>query len=322
MPDGIKYSTTVQTNSLQKGNVAIGVGSVGPTSTTNFYSAPIPASGKYIVSRVAASGVPNFFAPSDEAEMIKLARQEGATGANTASLASCLAWFATQTNYSVANFDYENIVTDGLVLNLDAGFVSSYPTTGTTWYDIGGNSFENYSQSGNVGFNNNGYFTFGGSNTGNFNGTPPNITSEFTLGCWFRLTGPLSGGTPTMLRTNPLGFLMEFGDTGTNKMAFYCVTNQGAVSVHSDTLNENVWYYGTGTIKSADSIKAYINGSQIVTNSIGSATFSVSNYTFYAGYNQGEFYTGDIAIVQLYDRALSASEILQNYNAQKGRFGL
>jgi hypothetical protein len=38
-----------------------------------------------------------------------------------------------------ANFQYENIVTDGLILNLDAGFVGSYPTTNTTWYDLSSN---------------------------------------------------------------------------------------------------------------------------------------------------------------------------------------
>ena len=86
--------------------------------------------------------------------------------------------------------------------------------------------------------------------------------------------------------------------------------------------NENIWYYGTGTIKSLDSIKAYINGSVVASSGIGSATFSLSNYTLYAGYNTEEYYYGDIAIVQLYNRALIATEILQNYNAQKGRFGL
>jgi hypothetical protein len=43
------------------------------------------------------------------------------------------------TDKLATNFDYENIVTDGLVLNLDAGFVGSYPTTASTWYDISGN---------------------------------------------------------------------------------------------------------------------------------------------------------------------------------------
>ena len=38
----------------------------------------------------------------------------------------------------VLNRDYEGIVTDGLIMNLDAGFTPSYPKNGTTWYDLGG----------------------------------------------------------------------------------------------------------------------------------------------------------------------------------------
>jgi hypothetical protein len=53
-----------------------------------------------------------------------------------------LNWFATQTDKMIFNIDYPAIVTNGLVLNLDAGFTPSYPTTNTTWYDVssGGNN--------------------------------------------------------------------------------------------------------------------------------------------------------------------------------------
>ena len=282
---------------------------------------PAPQSGKYIINKVSPSGIPNFFAPANDTELIRLARIEGAVGADTGSAAAVLAWIATQDNLEAVNIEYGNIITDGLILNLDAGFTPSYPTTGTTWYDIAGDTFQNYNQSGNVGFSN-GYFSFGGSNTGNFQGTPPNITNEFTLGCWFRLTGTLTGGGPTMLRSDPLGFLMEFGDAGTNKMAVYAVFSDGARSLSSDTLTENIWYYGTFTVKSNSSMNCYVNGVLQSSLSIPSSTFSVSSYTLYAGYNAGEYYYGDIAIVQLYDRALSQTEIQQNFNAQKARYGL
>ena len=141
MPNGVKYSTTTPSGSLRKENVALGVnGNLGPTANTGFYSMPAPASGKYIINKVAASGVPNFFAPQNDTELIQFARNEGATGANTGSAAAVLAWIATQPNLEAANFEYPNIVTDGLVLNLDAGFVGSYPTTGTTTYDLSGYS--------------------------------------------------------------------------------------------------------------------------------------------------------------------------------------
>ena len=141
MPNGVKYSTTTPSGSLRRDNVALGVnGNLGPTANTGFYSMPAPASGKYIINKVAASGVPLFFAPQNDTELIQFARNEGATGADTGSAAAVLAWIATQPNLEAANFEYPNIVTDGLVLNLDAGFVGSYPTINTTWYDLSGNT--------------------------------------------------------------------------------------------------------------------------------------------------------------------------------------
>jgi hypothetical protein len=130
MPNAIKYKAGNLTGSLQKGNVALGVsGSFGPTSTTGWYNGPNPpTSGLYQIIETAASGDPEVYSPQNDAELIRFARWKGATGANTGSAAAVLAWIGTQTNLMAINFQYENIVTDGLVLNLDAGFVGSYPT--------------------------------------------------------------------------------------------------------------------------------------------------------------------------------------------------
>ena len=60
-----------------------------------------------------------LFTPQNDAELIRFARSEGATGANTGSADAVLAWIATQPNLMAANFQYEDIVTDDLVLNID-----------------------------------------------------------------------------------------------------------------------------------------------------------------------------------------------------------
>jgi hypothetical protein len=143
MPNAIKYSTTIPTGSLLKGTVALGVTTAsisGPTSTTGWYYGPNPVAGKYQIIETAASGDPDVYCPQSDAEVIQFVKSKGATGANTASLSASLAWIGTQTNLMASNFEYENIVTDGLVMNLDAGFVGSYPTTASTWYDISGNN--------------------------------------------------------------------------------------------------------------------------------------------------------------------------------------
>ena len=127
MPNAIKYKTGNLTGSLQKSNVALGVttGSiVGPTSTTGWFSGITPGAGRYIIYETSAGQNPRIYYPANDAELSLFNKYKGATGANTGSVANCLAWIATQTNLFAVNFAYENIVTDGLQLNLDAGFVS------------------------------------------------------------------------------------------------------------------------------------------------------------------------------------------------------
>ena len=89
MPNGVKYSTTTPTGALRKDNVALGVnGNLGPTETTGFYSMVTPASGKYTINKVSVSGVPNFFTPQNDAELIRFAVSEGATGDDIVSAAA------------------------------------------------------------------------------------------------------------------------------------------------------------------------------------------------------------------------------------------
>jgi len=189
MPNTIKYKTGNLTGSLQKSNVALGVTSKGPTSTTGFYAgAGSPPSGKYFIYKVDVSNPPKLYAPASDTELINFVKNEGATGANTGSVAAALSWIATQTNLIAANIEYEGIVTDGLVLNLDAGFTTSYPTTGTTWYDLSGNS--------NNGTLTNGP-TFNSSNSGSivFDGVDDNVQrnalnvgNNFSVGVWAKPT--------------------------------------------------------------------------------------------------------------------------------------
>jgi len=98
MPNAIKYKTGNLTGSIEKSNVALGISAQGPTSTTGWYSGLTPDSNRYVVYKTDASNTPRIFYPADDNELIRLAKQEGATGANTGSAASVLSWMATQTN--------------------------------------------------------------------------------------------------------------------------------------------------------------------------------------------------------------------------------
>jgi hypothetical protein len=337
MPNAIKYKAGNLTGSLQKGNVALGVsGSFGPTSTTGWYNGPNPpTSGLYQIIETAASGDPEVYSPQNDAELIRFARWKGATGANTGSAAAVLAWIGTQTNLMAINFQYENIVTDGLIVNLDAGFVGSYPTTASIWYDLSGNN--------NSGSLTNGP-TFNSANSGSivFDGVDDYVATTSNIG--------ISGANPRTVEC------WIYVDSFANKSILgYGGNAQGVLFDtliwYSSYLNVVGHYYGGGydTISTLPS-RNTINISQwnqvvhmydgttvsLYTNGVfsNSKEFSVSNNnqlnttnsTFLIGTGQYTgaytFTTGKIALSRFYNRALTAAEVLQNYNAQKGRFGL
>jgi hypothetical protein len=347
MPNGVKYSTTTPSGSLRRDNVALGVnGNLGPTANTGFYSMPTPASGKYIINKVAASGVPNFFAPQNDTELIQFARNEGATGANTGSAAAVLAWIATQPNLEAANFEYEGIVTEGLVLNLDAGFVGSYPTINTTWYDISGN-------------NNNGALTngptFNSANSGSivFDGIDDYISvanfdygrTGFTAEAWFKYNTYSPSGYKS-------GILMKW-QTGAGTNNEFCLYTEGSsantpywpgfaiqgnnniiYNIQDTSLIQvtGSWYHQVGTFDGTY-LKLYVNGvlrttsSPTGTNTVktySAQPFSIASFGSNIANQGSELYSSPASIgnVKLYNRALTATEVSQNYNAQKGRFGL
>jgi hypothetical protein len=346
MPNGVKYSPTTPSGSLKRGNVSLGVtDNLGPTSTTGFYSMPTPQNGKYIINKVSPSNIPNFFSPQNDAELIRLARQEGATGADTGSAAAVLAWIALQDNLEAANFEYPNIVTNGLIFNIDAGFVGSYPTTGTTWYDLSGYGFNTIKNVGN--FNSNGYFTsvetpgyaslleFTTTISGALN-TAMSVTSGgWCIEEWILIndtTYPEAGAgtvvSDAAYPANTIGFDWNHGQTNMTQLQMGASWNigqgdgydvRGYITLESQFQSYGKWYlrhlyWNRNTAK----MGAYYNGRYQ-----GDIDISVLNgYPICDGGNisWGQLYgwrhDGARAGMKIYNRILSSSEILQNYNAQ------
>lgn len=322
MPNAIQYSTTKLTGSLLRNNIALGVttGSIsGSTASTGWFSGVTPSSGKYVIYDVTTTADPDAYAPTDDTELINLAKLKGATGINTGSAAAALAWFNTQTNFLPVNLDYENIVTNGLTVNTDAGFVGSYPQTGNTIYDLSGNTY-NGSLINNPTFSsaNSGSIVFDGSNYIDINSGASILSNvSYTKIAWFYLTNLtlsnniISGGNTGQ---------HAFWTAGGNKLNAGHNGNWSTV-VSTTTLVTNTWYCGAVTFDTTNGWKLYVNGVQEDTDS-NTTTFTGTGDIQIARYQTGNNLAGRIAITQIYNRVLSASEILQNFNAQKGRFGL
>ena len=337
MPNAIKYNVSAETLALKKGNFWIGTGDVskGPTSSTGYYNGITPPSGGYTIYLNKASGGPSIYTVTTEAQMVSLTNSIGSQNFTTSG--QCLNWFATQTDKMIFNRDYEGIITNGLVMNLDAGFTPSYPTTETTWYDV--------SSTGNNGTLTNGP-TYSSSNGGSivFDGVDDYVTvsnpssllnQNLTVSTWIKpstATNQISdiidydhcGGGPWVLQSE---------DATTNRYYYFAYItpdgyqpSPGGFGVGRGVqLTNSVWQNLVFT-KNGTSVIGYLNGVQqfSVTASNGNMTGNGSRPLMLgAGLTcSNRQFKGDIPIVQIYNRTLSATEITQNFNAQKGRFGL
>jgi len=226
-----------------------------------------------------------------------------------------------------------NIVTDGLVLYLDGSNTKSYISGSTIWNDLT-YSLNNGTLINGPTFNseNGGSIVFDGTNELVQGSGISNITA-FTISIWFKMTGPGSTGGVTNTYYNSL-----FGiNSGNRRILVATSTNvsitegrilaqMGGSNYFSDTTSltvTNSWNNVVYTF-SSNVATLYINGIIQTTQSNSSVTFPDANIYLGAYNNPISAYAmkGNISQSSVYNRALSASEVLQNFNATKSRFGL
>ena len=341
MPNSIKYNESAETLALKRGNFYIGTGDVGkgPTSTTGYYNGITPPSGGYTIYLNKASQGPSIYTVGSDAGLISLTNR--IAGANYTTATQCFEYFISQSDKMCFNMDYEGIVTNGLTLDLDLGFVPSYPKTGSTISDVSpsannGTIFSNPTYSSNDG----GILTFNGTSQGGYTSSI-NWTGSFSVGMWVNLQSwrfidcPCSGtgnGVLSSLLQGPDGYWNMWGlettsynnnVTGQAIFFTYYNTSYNGVSIGLGG-SLNVWQYYFVSYNSTGNAVGYRNGSQVASQAItGQITPNVPLYINYLSQHCGYCWSQNkTAIVQVYNRALTSTEVLQNYNAQKSRFGL
>jgi hypothetical protein len=216
------------------------------------------------------------------------------------------------------------IVTNGLVLCLDATNPKSYPSSGTIWYDLSGNSYNatlvNGPTSNNYGMvldgtNDYGYISHGGSlafNSGNFTVCVWHRNENSSTGYNGIITNDNTGDDSwKMYRDNGQSYYQARCNTGNSAFPSYTVGrfhhyaytfNGSTIQLYFDAVSGN----SAGASSPASGMNSLAFGSYRYSNAVSLAY--LTNQT--------------IGGVYLYNRALTASEVLQNYNANKGRFGL
>jgi hypothetical protein len=224
----------------------------------------------------------------------------------------------------------QGIISSGLILHVDANNLTSYPGTGTTWYDLSPNGYD-ATLSGNATYNssnggyidlqsNTGYIDFGLSSAGSG-------TSAYTWGGWFNVPSftsvPMARGND-MTDSYPNGWNLATVFQSNTFAASMITTVPGVTqtnSIYSSTPSTDTWYNHITVWNPGVSLKVYVNGVLRSTENT-SATNLRSSGTGWNSTNSGTKYNVKYGSMVVYDTVLSDSDVLYNYNVTKTRFGL
>ena len=228
------------------------------------------------------------------------------------------------------------IVTDGLILCLDAADKKSYSGSGTTWTDRSGNGYDGTLANGP---------TFDGANGGSlsFDGSDDHVTTnfdidfttdDFTLEAWVNPNFVSATYGRPIMTMNTTGscstydFAFEFGRQS-GKFGLVADGGNGNPTLYtSSTYSQDSWYNVCVT-RIQNSVNdwtyvMYVNGesSQTKTGNYNGGSGGKLTIGKFADCSAVDEWLGKIAIVKIYNRTLTASEVAQNFNAQRGRFGI
>ena len=242
------------------------------------------------------------------------------------SLQPALDWLQGTNDFYLVKNGLENIVTTNLQLYYDSGLYNSYVGTGTSVIDLSGNNRTGTLING-TGFISSGVgtFDFDGSDDYITSSLATNATNNVTIDAWFNSDNVSQAGQMIVYNGsdnggNGFGVSINYeGSTSGNIYVLY-----GALSWFDTGIpvSSGIWYHVAMTI-SGTSLKVYLNGLQVYTTTASNP----NQPTLYTNvgrndYSAARYFNGKIPIARVYTSALTAQQILQNYNAQKGRFGL
>ena len=217
------------------------------------------------------------------------------------------------------------VASTGLVFCLDAGNVKSYPGSGTILYDIGGSSANqtlvngpSYSSGGG------GSMFFNGSNQYTTSSSTGIVTNNISVDIWFNVNSAKA-------------YTALLGSNATEKyeMLIKSASNleislaPGNYIQHNNILSINTWTNIVVSASNGVAWKVYKNGVDLGTPPVFAGTYQISG-TGVSNIDQGRIrndvgnfaFSGNIATTKIYNRALTATEVLQNFNAIRRRFGI
>jgi len=348
---GIQFSAgtySTPSNALRIQNFLMTYTAGGPTSETGYWTQyPRPSNGWVIYINKATKG-PTIYSCETNEQLIATTSQISQTTITT--LSAAIAYFQTQTDKVLVGYPIPNIVLDGLILYYDAAIVQSYPTTGNTWSDLSGYGFN---ATKNVGdFNSAGYFTsvespgyaslleFTTSITGVLASSMATLSGGWCIEEWILVndtTYPEAAAGTVVSNSaygaGAIGFDWNHGQTNMSQIQMGASWNvdqpqgydvRGFITLNTEFRNYGTWYlrhlfWNRDTAK----MGAYYNG--VLQGDIDISILNgypiCDGGTITWGQLYGWRHDGARASMRIYNKILSSSEILQNFNSTKGRFG-
>jgi len=231
-------------------------------------------------------------------------------------------WLQQSGRYFLIKNDFENIVTDGLILNLDGSWPNSFSGT-STWYDLSPSKK-------NATLTNGPTLSTANGGSVQFDGTDDYATINQTLTTPITITGFIkyndqAQGYNTWFNSYPHTVLgISLNRLGGGQIYIYIGNGsgwQGVPGIISSTnMVVNTWYH-LAFVSNGSGSTLYLNGVNV-----GNSVYSPSGWgsKYYLGWIEiatGEYLDGNIGNTQVYNRALSPAEITQNFYAQGYRFG-
>jgi hypothetical protein len=221
--------------------------------------------------------------------------------------------------------------TNGLTFYIDAVKPQSYPGSGTTWYNMI-NEAPNCALANSPTFNNtppSTNFTFDGSNDyvnipgGTSAITLGNGNLAWTVSVWIKTTTAVNGlGQGSILSNSSGGPVYSMMGVNAGTIVYWTYQNDAwAQKLGSATVNNNIWHMLTWVNYTNYTMDMYVDG--VLDANVANSTSGNNNPVDTIAGSWAGVYAGSIATLSIYKgTALTASQVSQNYNALKSRFGL
>ncbi len=337
MSNPIKHSTNQIPYALGTNDMWLGVNDsiiFPPSESTGWWSGYSPGPSGYTIFIQKPSQGPSIYSPANDSELIttvfRLAKSKGEFPTLN-NVQDALDWLANQNETICVNFDYPSIITDGLIFLADSAFTASYPKGGNTWKDVSGSGNHATLVNGpNYSSQYQGILDFDSALLQYATGPELGTLSNFTISCWVKLTTlPTTSGAAAIVTnvydlSTKLNFSIGLNRSPSSSNVCFGFFDGSWRTTNGFAPSTNTWYNIVGTYDGSN-IRQYVNGVENTTLSYsGTAQSSGLGIRIARRWDATEisdnFIDGQIPVVKIYNRALTDSEILLNYNSLTPRF--